>query len=169
MVYTDHYTSPLGEITLAGDGTSLTGLWFEGQKHYGTTVGCKSEEKSLPVFAETKKWLDVYFSGKEPDKTPSVAFDASDFQKIVWELLKEIPYGSTVTYGEIAALVSKKTGKRSSARAVGCAVARNPVSVIVPCHRVVGAGGKLTGYAGGIDRKERLLALERSGKSFDRS
>lgn len=160
MRYTDNYVSPMGNIVLAGDGTALTGLWFEGQKRFGTGLTDGAERAELPVFGQTKKWLDIYFGGGEPAFTPAVALRGSEFQIAVWNVLSAIPYGKTVTYGEIAKNLTAVTGRKTSARAVGSAVGRNPVSIIVPCHRVLGADGSLTGYAGGVERKRELLRLE---------
>lgn len=161
MMFQWHYDSPLGGITLASDGTSLTGLWFDGQKYFGDTLDDGHEEKLLPVFEETCRWLDAYFSGREPGFTPPLAMHASPFRKAVWEILRTIPYGKTMTYGEIAKRITGKKGiARMSARAVGGAVGHNPISLIIPCHRVVGTDGSLTGYAGGIDRKVSLLRME---------
>lgn len=152
-MYTTHYSSPLGKLLLAGDGEGLAGLWFEGQAHFPRL---DAEEKAdLPLFGEVRRWLDIYFSGREPDFTPSLRPRGTDFQRAVWGLLGEIPYGRTATYGELAARLAG-----TSARAVGGAVGRNPVSILIPCHRVVGAGGCLTGYAGGLDKKGYLLRLE---------
>lgn len=159
MRYTHHYASPLGGILLASDGEGLTGLWFEGQKYYARGLGAEAREKDLPVFSQAARWLDTYFSGKEPDSTPPLRLIGTPFQITVWEKLLTIPYGETETYGGLA----RRCGlSGASARAVGSAVGRNPVSVIVPCHRVVGADGSLTGYAGGTGRKAKLLALERT-------
>ena len=156
MDYIAHYDSPLGGITLASNGEVLTGLWFEGQKHFGSTLGAPHEERSgLPVFDETRRWLDIFFSGREPDFTPPLSLSGTPFQQRVWKELLTIPYSQTVTYGELA----RRLGCRS-AQAVGGAVSRNPISIIVPCHRVVGADGSLTGYAGGLDCKRALLELE---------
>lgn len=160
MRYTDNYVSPMGNIVLAGDGTALTGLWFEGQKWFGAGLTDGAERAELPVFGQTKKWLDIYFGGGEPAFTPAVALRGSEFQIAVWNVLSAIPYGKTVTYGEIARNLTAVTGRKTSARAVGSAVGRNPVSIIVPCHRVLGADGSLTGYAGGAERKRELLRLE---------
>lgn len=160
MRYTDNYVSPMGNIVLAGDGTALTGLWFEGQKWFGAGLTDGAERAELPVFGQTKKWLDIYFGGGEPAFTPAVALRGSEFQIAVWNVLSAIPYGKTVTYGEIAKNLTAVTGRKTSARAVGSAVGRNPVSIIVPCHRVLGADGSLTGYAGGAERKRELLRLE---------
>ena len=161
MQYTTFYESPIGRMLLAADDTGLTGLWFEGQKYFARCLDRESEEKELPVFAEAKRWLDIYFSGKEPDFTPPLHFTGTDFQKEVWEILCAIPYGQTMTYGAIADQLAKKRGlSRMSAQAVGGAVGHNNISIIVPCHRVVGSDGSLTGYAGGIERKTFLLNLE---------
>ena len=160
MEYVNHSISPLGEIILASDGETLTGLWFAGQKYEGATLAPDHAEKDLPVFDETRRWLDVYFTGKDPGFSPPLRLRGTDFRKTVWEILLTIPYGQTASYGEIAARIAQKTGSAVSARAVGGAVGHNPISLIVPCHRVIGANGSLTGYAGGIDRKKALLALE---------
>lgn len=161
MQYTTFYESPIGRMLLAADDTGLTGLWFEGQKYFARCLDRETEEKELPVFAEAKRWLDIYFSGKEPDFTPPLHFTGTDFQKEVWEILCAIPYGQTMTYGAIADQLAKKRGlSRMSAQAVGGAVGHNNLSIIVPCHRVVGSNGSLTGYAGGIERKTFLLNLE---------
>ena len=160
MEYVNHSISPLGEIILASDGEALTGLWFAGQKYEGSTLAAEHREKDLPVFDETRRWLDDYFTGKDPGFTPPLRLRGTDFRKAVWKVLLTIPYGKTTTYGEIAARIAQKTGGSVSARAVGGAVGHNPISLIVPCHRVLGADGSLTGYAGGIDRKKALLALE---------
>ncbi len=161
MEYTAAYYSPLGDITLASDGDALTGLWLEGQKYYAYGLDRVREEKDLPVFQQTREWLDLYFSGKEPGFTPPLLLQGSDFQKKVWAILATIPYGQTRTYGDIAQEVAQKRGRaKMSAQAVGGAVGRNPISIIVPCHRVVGTNGNLTGYAGGIQKKIALLKLE---------
>ncbi len=154
-------SSPLGGITLASDGEALTGLWFDGQKCFPAPLNADHEFRRLPVFSEAERWLNLYFSGRAPDFLPPLLLRGTAFQRMVWEFLLSIPYGGTVTYGEIADAVARKMGKpRMSAQAVGGAVGRNPVSLILPCHRVVGAGGKLTGYAGGLERKRKLLELE---------
>lgn len=155
--------TPLGTATLASDGASLTGLWLEGQKNFGPSPGAEVQVSPTPaVFEQTKRWLDLYFSGNEPDFCPPLDPDGTDFQKTVWSVLRTIPYCDTLTYGEVSKLVAAKLGRSSmSAQAVGGAVGRNPISIIVPCHRVIGADGSLTGYAGGLWRKEKLLRLER--------
>lgn len=162
MDYTNHYGSPLGGITLASDGEALTGLWFDGQKYFAAMLQEDHKEKLLPIFAETVCWLDIYFSGKKPDFTPKLhPRTTSSFRKAIWDILLTIPYGKTMTYGEIASLIAKQNGiTRMSAQAIGGAVGHNPLSLIIPCHRVVGANGSLTGYAGGIDKKLKLLTLE---------
>lgn len=161
MQYVSHYASPLGGITLAADEKGLTGLWFDGQKYFALYLDKEHEEKELPVFQQAKKWLDIYFSGREPHVDVPLHFMGSDFQNEVWEILYSIPYGKTMTYGEIAQIMAKKRDlARMSAQAVGGAVARNEISLIVPCHRVVGSNGSLTGYAGGISRKAALLKME---------
>lgn len=161
MDYLYFYRSPLGGITLASDGEALTGLWFDGQRHFGSTLGPEQEERALPVFAETARWLDLYFSGTAPEFTPPLRLHGTAFRRLIWELLLEIPYGRTLTYAALAGRAAARLAlPRMSARAVGGAVGRNPISLIVPCHRVLGADGSLTGYAGGAERKARLLALE---------
>ena len=161
MQYTTTYQSPLGGITLAADGEALTGLWFEGQKYYGLYLDKEHEERDLPVFQQAKEWLDIYFSGRDPGFTPPLRFTGSPFQNEVWAILAGIPYGKTRTYGDIARELAQKRGlPRMSAQAVGGAVGKNEISIIVPCHRVVGANGSLTGYAGGISKKIELLKLE---------
>lgn len=163
MTYTYHYQSPLGGITLASNGTNLTGLWFDGQKYFGDILPKEYEEKNLPIFEQTTRWLDIYFSGKSPDFTPSLFIETTPFRKAVWEIMLTIPYGQTMTYGEIASRIAKQRGiSTMSAQAVGGAVGHNPISLIIPCHRVVGKNGSLTGYAGGIDKKEKLLAMEQA-------
>lgn len=161
MQYTGHYQSPLGEILLSGDDTGLTGLWFAGQKYYALRLDPGHREHRLPVFDSVKLWLDIYFSGKEPDFKPPLHFTGTSFQKDVWSILCSIPYGETATYGQIARKLADMRGlRRMSAQAVGGAVGRNPISILVPCHRVVGSDGNLTGYAGGLRRKAELLKLE---------
>ena len=159
MDYTCHYDSALGGITLASDGEALTGLWFDGQKYFADTLDAEHEEQPLPVFDEAVRWLDLYFGGEVPDFTPELSPRGSAFRRRVWDALLAIPYGHTTTYGEIA----KKLGCKS-AQAVGGAVGHNPISLIIPCHRVLGADGSLTGYAGGTDKKRRLLEIEQSVK-----
>lgn len=158
------YHSPLGALTLASDGSGLTGLCFDGQKHFTATLHKEHEQRQeLPVFQQTFKWLDIYFSGKIPDFIPPISLKTTPFRRKVCEIMLTIPYGKTMTYGEIAQRIARERGMRHfSAQAVGGAVAHNPISLIVPCHRVVGSDGSLTGYAGGIDRKMKLLQMERA-------
>lgn len=161
MSYIQYYSSPLGNLVMASDGEALTGLWFEGQKYFGSTLSGTLEENDLPVFRQTANWLELYFSGKQPDFIPELALEGSPFRILVWEILLSIPYGQTATYGEIASAAAERLSRsHMSAQAVGGAVGHNPVSLIVPCHRVLGADGSLTGYAGGTERKKALLALE---------
>lgn len=161
MQYTSTYQSPVGEILLACDEIGLTGLWFEGGKFYALSLDREHEAREMPVFAEVKRWLDVYFSGREPDLMPPVHMLGSPFQRSVWEILRQIPYGKTTTYGEIAKRLAAERGlPRMSAQAVGGAVGHNPISVMIPCHRVVGSNGSLTGYAGGLQKKIWLLTHE---------
>ncbi len=162
MEYTYGYDSPLGRIFLAADGQALTGLWFEGQKYFAAKLDRDHEEKNLPVFERTGEWLDLYFSGKKPDFTPPLTLKGTSFQREVWEVMLAISFGQTISYAEIAMGIAKNRGISSmSAQAVGNAVAHNPISLIIPCHRVVGTNGSLTGYAGGLEKKKWLLALER--------
>ena len=166
MTYIYHYHSPLGGITLSSNGTELTGLWFDGQKYFGDTLGEEYEERNLPIFEETARWLDIYFSGKSPDFTPALSMETTPFRKAVWKIMLTIPYGRTMTYGEIANRIAKQKGlPNMSAQAVGGAVGHNSISLIVPCHRVVGTNGSLTGYSGGIDKKVKLLTLEKVNMS----
>ena len=161
MTFTQHYDSPLGGILLAADEIGLTGLWFDGQKYFARGLSSEREERELPVLLEAKRWLDIYFTGKEPEFLPPLHSIGSAFRQSVWELLLQIPYGRTTTYGEIARrLAEKQKLPRMSAQAVGGAVGQNEISIIIPCHRVVGTNGSLTGYAGGIDKKVKLLELE---------
>ena len=166
MEYSQHYDSPLGGITLASGGKALIGLWFDGQKYFADALAKEYEEKDLPVFAETRRWLDIYFSGRQPDFTPPLRMKTTPFRKAVWEILLTIPFGGTMTYGEIAARIAKQKGlQQMSAQAVGGAVGHNSISLIIPCHRVVGTSGSLTGYAGGIDKKVKLLEMEKTDMS----
>lgn len=162
MQYTSQYHSPLGEILIAADDIGLTGLWFEGQKYYALHLDKENQEQETQILKDTKRWLDIYFSGQEPNFKLPLHFTGTDFQNEVWEILCSIPYGKTMTYGEIANILAKRKGlERMSAQAVGGAVGHNEISIIVPCHRVVGSQGSLTGYAGGIDKKVSLLKLEK--------
>ena len=164
MIFVSHYDSPLGILYLAADEEALKGVWFEGQKYFAS--GLKengTEEKETPVLKRTREWLDLYFAGKDPGFLPPLAPDGSEFRKEVWKLLLTIPYGKTMTYGEIGRKIAAMTGKKHmSAQAVGGAVGHNPISILIPCHRVVGTNGSLTGYAGGIEKKIGLLKLEQT-------
>ena len=155
MFYTCKYASPLGLLTLASDGENLCGIWFDGQAFFGHGASGPWEEKEVPVLAQTRRWLDAYFAGQKPKSPPPMKPEGTPFRKAVWEILLTIPYGQTVTYGQIA----RQLGV-ASAQAVGGAVGHNPISILIPCHRVVGANGSLTGYAGGTQRKQALLELE---------
>jgi len=161
MQSTTTYKSPLGTILLAADDKGLTGLWFESQKYFALSLDKEFTEEEIPVLSQAKEWLDIYFGGKEPAFNLPLHFIGTDFQKDVWELLAAVPYGKTTTYGQLAVLLAEKRGiPHMSAHAIGNAVGHNHISIIVPCHRVVGTNGNLTGYAGGIDKKIALLKLE---------
>lgn len=165
MIYTNYYNSPIGRITMASEGTALIGLWFEGQKYFADSIKEECTEKDLDIFDDTSRWLDIYFSGKEPDFTPKILITGTPFRKSVAEIMLTIPYGKTMTYGEIANVIAKEKGiAKMSAQAVGGAVGHNSISIIIPCHRVVGTNGSLTGYAGGLDKKIQLLKLEKTDK-----
>ena len=166
MIYTSKYTSPLGGILLAADEVGLRGLWFDGQKYFAHDLPDERTERETPVLSEAKRWLDLYFGGQEPDFLPPLHPVGTPFRQAVWEILLRISYGKTVTYGEISKQLAEKMGlERMSAQAVGGAVGHNEISIIIPCHRVVGSNGSLTGYAGGINRKIKLLELERADMS----
>ncbi len=163
MYYSTTYSSPIGQIILAATGDCLAGLWLDGQKYFlGTVKEPLAAKDDLPVFTQTKDWLDRYFAGQKPViRELPLAPIGGEFRQKVWNILCEIPYGQVTTYGEIAKQTAALTGRdHMSSQAVGGAVAHNPISIIIPCHRVVGANGSLTGYAGGIEKKQKLLALE---------
>ena len=162
MEYTYRYTSPLGEITLKSDGTALTGLSFDLQQPEDAPSAAP-KETLLPVFTQTKRWLDTYFGGGVPDFTPPLHPEGTAFRRAVWDELRKVPYGQTASYGEIAKRLAAQ-GRKTCARAVGGAAHNNPIALIVPCHRIVGADGSLTGYAAGLERKRKLLALEQQTK-----
>lgn len=175
MVYLTTYQSDLGEILLASDGTNLIGLWFKDQKYYGANlindITKTTKKDDLVIFEETKKWLDEYFSGQQPAlKQLKISFNGSAFAKEVWQVLCEIKYGQTISYKEVGEIVAQRMNKTTmSNQAIGGAVGHNPISIIVPCHRVVGTNLSLTGYAGGIERKIKLLELEQvDTKQFKR-
>ncbi|MGI6176372.1 MAG: methylated-DNA--[protein]-cysteine S-methyltransferase [Christensenellales bacterium] len=163
MYYKTTHPSPMGMITLACDGNSLSGLWIEGQKYHGDAIIHGMIKKDgIAVFDAAKRWLDRYFAGQKPDifELPLCPL-GSEFRQEVWCILCDIPYGELTTYGDIAQKLAVKLGRQSmSSQAVGGAVGHNPISIIIPCHRVVGANGSLTGYAGGVHIKVKLLELE---------
>lgn len=160
MRYIGKYESPLGKMLMTSDGEKLTGLWFEGGNFFDDTSK-DALECELPVFDRVREWLDVYFSGREPDFTPPLSLEkATPFRRRVWELLKTIGYSQTVSYKELAVRLEKQSGKKVAAQAVGGAVGHNPIAIVIPCHRVIGANGDPTGYAGGLDKKIALLNIE---------
>ncbi len=161
MVDVQNYASPMGDMLLAADEIGLTGVWFDGEKFFADNLPAEHEENETTTLAATKRWLDIYFAGKEPDFTPPLHPVGSAFRMRVWDILLKIPYGQTTTYGEIAWQLAATSGVgKMSAQAVGGAVGHNEISIIIPCHRVVGANGNLTGYASGLDRKIALLKTE---------
>ncbi|WP_026459811.1 methylated-DNA--[protein]-cysteine S-methyltransferase [Schaalia suimastitidis] len=163
MYYSTTYLSPLGELTLGSDGDRLIGLWLKGQKHFGAAVLKElSPNDNLPIFSITQEWLERYFAHEKPHPSElPLHLIGTEFRQRIWRRLCQIPYGSVITYGALARAVASQSGRISmSSQAVGGAVAHNPISIIIPCHRVVGANGSLTGYAGGIETKMRLLAHE---------
>ena len=167
MIYISHYPSPLGDILLASKNNELIVLWFEGQKYYLGSIKEETKEKNdEEILIKTKNWLDSYFKGERPNiKELAINPIGSNFRKEVWKILCEIPYGSTITYKVIAEKIAKEKGLKSmSAQAIGGAVGHNPISIIIPCHRVIGTSGNLTGYAGGLDKKLYLLKLEKNIK-----
>ena len=160
MFYIKTIPSPVGPLYLASDGEALTGLWLEGQKYFAATLdGETQEQPDLPVFRQTGAWLETYFSRTPLPALPPLAPQGSSFRRAVWKLLLEIPYGETSTYGEITRKLRER-GIPTAPQAVGGAVGHNPISILIPCHRVVGTSGSLTGYAGGIEKKRFLLELE---------
>lgn len=166
MICVAEYSSPIGDITIAADGDNLIGLWFVGQKHYGI-LPSECEKRNTPIIEETVRWLDTYFDGGVPAFTPPICMKGSKFRISVWKQLLKIPYGHTVTYGEIAKRIAEENGVgKVSAQAVGGAVGHNRISLIIPCHRVIGKNGDLTGYAGGIDKKAELLRLEQKNRKI---
>lgn len=159
MIYMKKADSPLGPLVLTSDGENLTGLWFENR----SIIQEDWQEKELPIFSETQSWLQQYFTGKDPAWTLAVKPEGTDFRKKVWAALLEVPYGETASYKDIAQILDATSpDRKTSARAVGGAVGKNPISIIIPCHRIIGSDGALTGYGGGIDRKIKLLELEKS-------
>lgn len=161
MQYTTTYSSSIGMICLTADEIGLTRLWFDTEKFYKDSLEKEYEKKEVPIFGVAKKWLDIYFSGQKPEFMPKLHISGSSFQLSVWKLLCQIPYGKTTTYGELAKIVAKERGiSCMSAQAIGGAVGHNRISIIIPCHRVIGSNGSLTGYGGGLDKKKKLLLLE---------
>ncbi|MCL2277328.1 MAG: methylated-DNA--[protein]-cysteine S-methyltransferase [Treponema sp.] len=161
MEYFQKIKSPVGMLTVSCDGENITGLWIEGQKYFANGLEKNAEEKKFPVLEKAQNWLDLYFSGKKPDIKLNFLPKGTPYQKSIWNILQKIPYGKTVTYGEIASQYKiKNGGKQTSARAVGAAVGKNPISIFIPCHRVIGKDGSLTGYAGGLSKKTLLLQIE---------
>jgi methylated-DNA--[protein]-cysteine S-methyltransferase len=161
-VFESRLHSPLGEVRLRSDGESLTGLWFVGQVNDAREISDLEIKNDLPIFGQVESWLESYFSGKQTSITIPLQPKGTSFQQRVWQILQEIPYGETMTYGEIAQRIAKEKGVETfSAQAVGQAVGKNPISILIPCHRVLGKNGALTGYAGGVHRKEQLLRIER--------
>lgn len=159
MTYLCKVNSPVGVLHIASSGDFVTGLWMEGQKYFASTLDREAEEQDLPIFDQTKNWLDQYFTGKNPGALPPLAPQGSDFRQAVWKLLLEIPYGQTISYGALTQAL-RLSGRQAANQAVGGAVGHNPISILIPCHRVVGADGSLTGYAGGVKSKAYLLRLE---------
>lgn len=157
--YVTYVASPLGKLTILSDGESIIGLWIEKQKYYGSLLDHPVERK-IPVLLEAEKWLNDYFAGKKPQLTFSVRFNVTPFRQMVYEQLLKIPYGKVMSYDQLAAIIALKTGKKKCAQAIGQAVGHNPISIIVPCHRLVGKDGSLKGYAGGLENKKKLLELE---------
>ena len=161
LQYTTEYASPFGRLTISSDGDAITGLWFENAKYFMGTVGEHAAGRKLSAFDRAAEWLDAYFGGEMPDVTLPLNPRGSAFRQGVWRILMDIPYGHVRTYGDIAKEIAKAAGKDAmSAQAVGAAVGHNPISIIIPCHRVVGANGSLTGFGGGIQNKLKLLQLE---------
>jgi methylated-DNA-[protein]-cysteine S-methyltransferase len=162
MIYTSNYHSPLGEMLMAAQEETIVGLWFVNQKYFPREAVNWETCPDYPMLTKLHVWLDAYFNGDKPEISFALAPAGSDFRQRVWRILQEIPYGQTTTYGEISKQIFVDSGKaRVSAQAVGGAVGHNPISILIPCHRVVGANGSLTGYAGGLDKKQSLLELER--------
>lgn len=161
MNFIDHYHSPLGDLLTVADETGLIGLWFEGEKYFADHLTEKPVKSRTPILAQTRRWLDIYFTGKDPGFLPPLCPIGTHFRQAVWALLLQIPYGHTTTYGELARQFAKmQGGQQMSAQAIGGAVSHNEISIIIPCHRVIGADGSLTGYAAGLEKKARLLVLE---------
>ena len=162
MIFTQHYNSPVGGLLLAADDSGLIGLWLDGEKYFADSLPENHAERETTILCDAKRWLDVYFSGREPDFMPPLHPSGSDFRKAVWKLLLEIPYGKTVTYGELAKKLAVQMGiPRMSAQAVGGAVGHNEISIIIPCHRVVGQTAVLQGMPAALKRKSSCWSLKR--------
>lgn len=162
MEYVKRYESPIGGITMASDGEALIGLWFDGDRHYGDILESPIE-KDLPVFDETIAWLNLYFEGTVPDFCPPIKMQGTPFQRMIWTIIQHIPYGETITYGDIAKAIEKYGNKKEmSAQAVGGAIGHNHIALIIPSHRVIGSKGNLKGYTSGIEKKKKLLLFERA-------
>lgn len=161
MDFLCHYDSPFGGITLGSDGEALIGVWFDGQRYFGDAFVDEPRRRALPIFDDVRRWLDDYFAGNRPVREFPITMRTTPFRRVVWELMAEIGYGETRTYGELARAAASRLGKPIvSAQAVGGAVGRNSFSIVIPCHRVVGSGRRLVGYAAGLEIKARLLAHE---------
>lgn len=163
MDYICEIMTPVGKIDVISDGESIVGLWLQGQKYRDEEKIAGAADRELPIFEELKIWLEVYFSGRQPAKMPPLKPTGSVFRQKVWDILMKIPYGQTTTYGSLAQRITEETGRRACAQAVGGAVGHNPISILIPCHRVIGSDGSLTGYAGGLEVKKYLLELEQAG------
>ncbi len=163
MDYRCEIITPVGKMDAVSDGERIVGLWFAGQKYRNDEKIAGAEKKQLPIFEELMSWLDIYFSGKEPKNMPPLGPAGSMFRQKVWDMLMDIPYGQTTTYGCLAHRITENTGKKACAQAIGGAVGHNPISILIPCHRVVASDGGLTGYAGGLEVKKYLLKLEQEG------
>jgi methylated-DNA-[protein]-cysteine S-methyltransferase len=161
MEYIHKIKSPIGILTVSSDGRNISGLWIEGQKYFANTLGKDVLEQNMPIFENIQNWLGIYFSGKEPDFMPPLKPRGTPYQTLIWDALCKIPYGHTTSYGRLAKQFELQyEGRHTSARAIGSAVGHNPISILIPCHRVIGKNNNLTGYAGGIDKKIKLLKLE---------
>ena len=170
MIFCCTISTPLGKIMTAAEDKKIIGLWFIGQKYYPSQTNTWTEKPDYPVFQKLRLWIKNYFAERNPEINFPLAPKGSVFQQSVWKILLKIPYGKTMSYGDVARKIAAKRGLSTmSAQAVGGAVGHNPVSLVIPCHRVVGTDGSLTGYAGGLDKKKYLLALERGKSTVDKN
>ncbi|MFT8459901.1 MAG: methylated-DNA--[protein]-cysteine S-methyltransferase [Liquorilactobacillus ghanensis] len=162
MFYRANYQSPLGKIVLLSDHQALYGVWFEQQRHFGANYNLDAASSSVPrILEQTQQWLDAYFAGQQSTSTKLVVkLTGTVFQRQVWTLIQQVPYGKCWSYQQLAVKLQQRYGHKTAPRAIGNAVGRNPLSVIIPCHRIVASNGNLTGYAGGLEKKRALLALE---------